>query len=76
MLIERRLRLVMLQSTKSTSLSKVNIPKVNDEAHSRADSENEFYTGDILGDTKSGGSELQQQEKYALNNDCDFDVWL
>lgn len=76
MSIERRLRLVMLQSTKCTNSSKENNPNMNEKADSRVDSENEFSNGDILTNIKSDGDELEEDAKHALDDDCDFDVWL
>jgi hypothetical protein len=78
MLIEQRLRLVMLQSTKCTSLSKEKSPKGNEKADSRADFEDEFCYGDILTNVETDGNELLVQEdaKHTLDDDCNFDEWL
>lgn len=86
LLIERRLRLVMSESTKGTGSSKEGNPKVNEKAGVRAvsshdvDSESEFRNGDFLTNLKSDESEPKKKVKHTLEHDdgggdSDFDEW-
>ncbi len=90
MLIERRLRLAMSESTKGTGSSKEGNPKVNEKADVRAqhstvsshnvDSESEFRNGDFLINLKSDESEPKKKVKRTLDDDdgggdSDFDEW-